>query len=133
MSKVYFRDIDFIQELLNATEYSQLFVLTDENSDKNCYPLLKQFLGDHHQIEIKSGELNKNLDTCSHIWSELTDATADRKSLLINLGGGVITDMGGFCAGTFKRGIKFINIPTTLLSQVDASVGAKTGIDFSGY
>ena len=81
-------------------------------------------------IKINSGEHYKNLDTCNEVW-EFLNNNADRKSLLINLGGGVITDMGGFIASTFKRGIDFINIPTTLLSIVDASVGSKTGINFN--
>ncbi|HET8861537.1 3-dehydroquinate synthase [Marivirga sp.] len=133
MSNVYFEEIRYIKELLASVEYSQLFVLADENSKKHCYPFLKEYLTNHQLIEIKSGEKHKTLDSCNLIWNTLTEATADRKALLINLGGGVITDMGGFCAGTYKRGIRFINIPTTLLSQVDASVGAKTGVDFNGY
>lgn len=133
MSKVYFKEISYIKELLASVEHSQLFVLADENSKEHCYPLIKDYLEHHQVIEIASGEKHKTLDSCNLIWNALTSATADRKALLINLGGGVITDMGGFCAGTYKRGIRFINIPTTLLSQVDASVGAKTGIDFNGY
>ncbi|MGM0582152.1 MAG: 3-dehydroquinate synthase [Bacteroidota bacterium] len=133
MSKVYFKELSYIKELLASVEHSHLFVLTDENSKEYCYPLIKDFLEYHQVIEIASGEKHKTLDSCNLIWNALTNATADRKALLINLGGGVITDMGGFCAGTYKRGIRFINIPTTLLSQVDASVGAKTGIDFNGY
>lgn len=133
MSKVYFQELSYLKELLASIEYSQLFVLADENSKEHCYQLIEHYLDHHQVIEIASGEKHKTLDSCNLIWNELTNATADRKALLINLGGGVITDMGGFCAGTYKRGIRFINIPTTLLSQVDASVGAKTGIDFNGY
>ncbi|WP_340153916.1 3-dehydroquinate synthase [uncultured Marivirga sp.] len=133
MSKVYFEKVSYITELLASGQYSQVFVLVDENSKEYCYPILKEYLEPHKLIEISSGERNKTLSSCNLVWSALTNATADRKTLLINLGGGVITDMGGFCAGTYKRGIRFINIPTTLLSQVDASVGAKTGIDFQGY
>ena len=113
--------------------HSKIFVLVDENTKKHC---LKKLSIDNYQltiIQIKSGEKNKNLRTCEKIWKELSKHNADRKSLLINLGGGVITDIGGFCASTYKRGIDFINVPTTLLSQVDASVGGKTGIDFLGY
>jgi 3-dehydroquinate synthase len=112
--------------------YSKIFILVDENSMKHCYvPLVSKvpFFKDAELIEIESGEENKNIDVCSQIWSTLSELEADRNSLLINLGGGVICDMGGFIASTFKRGIDFINIPTTLLSQVDASVGGKTGID----
>jgi 3-dehydroquinate synthase len=133
MSKVHFQELSELKELLASIEYSQLFVLADENSKEHCYPIIKDYLEYHQVIEITSGEKHKTLDSCNLIWNALTMATADRKALMINLGGGVITDMGGFCAGTYKRGIRFINIPTTLLSQVDASVGAKTGIDFNGY
>lgn len=133
MSKVYFEELSYIEELLASIEHSQLFVLADENSKEHCYPLLKNHLEHHQVIEIASGEKHKTLDSCNLIWNALTNATADRKALLVNLGGGVITDIGGFCAGTYKRGIRFINIPTTLLSQVDASVGAKTGIDYNEY
>jgi 3-dehydroquinate synthase len=111
---------------------STIFILVDENTNENCLPiLLKELIIQQSVeiIEIKSGEENKNLDTCNQVWKSLTDLGADRKSLLINLGGGVITDLGGFVASVFKRGISFINIPTTLLSMVDASVGGKTGVD----
>lgn len=115
----------------NATQvYSQIAVLVDENTKKYCYPFLQPLLKAHTLIEVRSGEENKNLETCTQIWKQLTDSQFDRKSLLINLGGGVIGDMGGFCAATYKRGIDFIQVPTTLLSQVDASVGGKLGIDF---
>ena len=87
----------------------------------------------HTVITVKHGEENKNLQTCELIWSAMTEAQLDRHALMINLGGGVIGDMGGFCAATYKRGIDFIQIPTTLLSQVDASVGGKLGIDFQGF
>ena len=113
--------------------HSRIFILVDENTKKHC---LKKLSIDNYQLEIiqiKSGEKNKTIRTCEKIWKELSKYNADRKSLLINLGGGVITDIGGFCASTYKRGIDFVNIPTTLLSQVDASVGGKTGIDFLGY
>lgn len=111
---------------------TKIFILVDENTNENCLPILLQVLETTQEIEIieiESGEENKNLDTCTGVWHALTDLGADRKSLLINLGGGVITDLGGFVASTFKRGISFVNIPTTLLSMVDASVGGKTGVD----
>jgi len=114
-------------------DYSQIAVLVDENTLQFCYPLIKDFLPKHFLIQIKSGEEEKNLETCAFIWQKLTNWQFDRKALLINLGGGVIGDMGGFCAATYKRGIDFIQIPTTLLSQVDASVGGKLGIDFQGF
>ncbi len=113
--------------------FSSCFVLVDENTRKHCYPLLSDKLPPHLIIEVTAGEVNKNIETCQLIWDRLTEAKADRKSLLINLGGGVIGDMGGFAAGCYKRGIKFINIPTTLLAMADASVGGKTGIDFMGF
>ena len=115
-------------------EASKIFILVDENTHQHCLPkLLLQIerLSKAEIIEIESGEQNKNIGICAQIWEALTELKADRKSLFINLGGGVICDMGGFIASTFKRGLDFINIPTTLLSQVDASVGGKTGIDLN--
>jgi 3-dehydroquinate synthase len=106
-------------------------ILVDENTKKDCLSKLPNF-ENSIIIEIQSGEENKNLSTCNFIWGELTKHNFDRNSLLINLGGGVIGDMGGFCASTYKRGIDFIQIPTTLLAMVDASVGGKLGIDFDG-
>ena len=124
---------DALTAFFQSVSFSQVAVLVDENTSRHCYPLVKDYLPNHHLIKIQSGERHKNLDTCAHIWQELTDAGFDRKALLINLGGGVIGDMGGFCAATYKRGINFINIPTTLLAQVDAAVGGKLGIDFQGF
>jgi 3-dehydroquinate synthase len=117
---------------LSANSYTKIQLIVDENTFKYCYPTIKSFLGKHNLVKIKSGESEKNLDTCQKIWQAMTDNELDRHSLVINLGGGVIGDMGGFCASTYKRGIDFIQIPTTLLSQVDASVGGKLGIDFQG-
>ncbi len=118
---------------LKENIYSTVFVLVDGNTEKNCLPILENSLGKTTLISIMSGEQHKTLVTCTHIWQAFTKANADRNALLINLGGGVIGDMGGFCASTYKRGIDFVNIPTTLLSQVDASVGGKLGIDFNGF
>ncbi len=111
---------------------SKTFVLVDENTEKYCLPLLKEHISVtlDEVITIPSGEKNKVLGTCEKIWRRLFNLKADRKSLLINLGGGVIGDMGGFCASTYMRGIPFLQIPTTLLSQVDASTGGKLGIDY---
>ncbi|EAR01207.1 3-dehydroquinate synthase [Maribacter sp. HTCC2170] len=117
--------------LANST-YSKVFVLVDENTRTLCLPLLQKRLSNSFAfelIEIKSGEENKNISTCNDVWLALSELDADRRSLIINLGGGVVTDLGGFVASTYKRGINFINIPTTLLSMVDASVGGKTGVD----
>ncbi|MDX1628844.1 MAG: 3-dehydroquinate synthase [Fulvivirga sp.] len=122
-----------LRSFLQQKDYSGTAVLVDENTQQACYPLIESSLSKATLLIIKSGEIHKNLDTCKVIWEGMTAKGMDRNSLLINLGGGVIGDMGGFCAATFKRGIDFINIPTTLLAQVDASVGGKLGIDFNGY
>lgn len=117
---------------LNSSAYSSLFIIVDENTYEHCLPdFMAAIEGNHHfeVLEIESGEINKNVHTCMNLWQGLSELDADRKSLVINLGGGVITDLGGFVASTFKRGIDFINVPTTLLSMVDASVGGKTGVD----
>ncbi len=131
---VHFQDkaYDELNNYLNQNFHSKVFILVDTNTKKYCLPyFLNSVVGKHNfeLIEVKNGEEFKNLNTCSELWNILTQKGADRKSILINLGGGVITDMGGFVASTFKRGICFINVPTTLLSMVDASVGGKTGID----
>ncbi|MBC8172566.1 MAG: 3-dehydroquinate synthase [Chitinophagales bacterium] len=119
---------------LTEGKYASIFILADENTNKFCLPLLIAQLSGvpFHIILIRSGESEKNIETCKMLWARLIEENAGRKSVLINLGGGVIGDMGGFVASTFKRGFDFINIPTTLLSQVDASVGGKLGIDFDG-
>lgn len=122
-----------LPKFLSQNDHSKIAVVVDENTKKYCYPIIADFLKDAIVIEVKSGEENKNLNTCTSIWQKLTDAAFDRHGLVINLGGGVIGDMGGFCAATYKRGIDFLQIPTTLLAQVDASVGGKLGIDFNGY
>ena len=120
-----------LKSLISKVKYSNVFILVDENTKENC---LNKFISyvdvSFNLIQISSGEKNKNLNTCSYVWKFLNKNKADRNSLLINLGGGVITDMGGFIASCYKRGIDFINIPTTLLSMVDASVGSKTGVNF---
>jgi 3-dehydroquinate synthase len=123
----------YLRQWLDNKQYKNIFVLVDENTRKHCYPILDKIFSQSQVIEIPSGELNKNIHTCGQIWGQLTDFKADRNSLLINLGGGVIGDMGGFCAATYKRGIDFIQIPTTLLAQVDASIGGKLGVDFQGF
>lgn len=133
-TNIYFtQDIGTIlRDFLSKTNYSKVMVLVDENTRQLCLPKILEAIGHATLIVIKSGEEQKTLTTCTQIWQALTDAQLDRKALLINLGGGVIGDMGGFCAATYKRGIDFIQIPTTLLSQVDASVGGKLGVDFNG-
>lgn len=121
-----------LQAFLSDQKYSKVFVFADGNTSEICLPVFQAMLDEYTTfdlIETDPGEENKNIDFCIGIWKTLLDFEADRKALMINLGGGVITDMGGFVASTYKRGIDFINIPTTLLSMVDASVGGKTGID----
>lgn len=124
---------ELLTEFLAEKKYSSIAVLTDNNTHLHCYPLVGSALPAHAIIMIKAGEENKNLDTSKLIWEKLTELQFDRHSLLIVLGGGVLGDMGGFCAATYKRGIDFVLMPTTLLSQVDASVGGKLGIDFQQY
>lgn len=130
---VYFEsNFEALKTLVESGKYSKVFILADENTSEICLPVFQSLMdgfADFDLIETSAGEENKNIDFCIGIWKTLLDFEADRKSLMINLGGGVITDMGGFIASTYKRGIDFINVPTTLLSQVDASVGGKTGID----
>ena len=121
-----------LKEKISSKAFSSIFVLVDDNTDKFCLDIFikKTEINEYSKIIINSGEQNKNIDTCLIIWDKLNDFNADRKSLLINLGGGVLTDMGGFVASTYLRGITFINIHTTLLGMVDAAHGGKTGIDF---
>jgi len=118
---------------ISKKKYSKLAVLVDENTRKHCYPIVQENLPEHFLIEVASGETQKNLDTCITIWQALTDHALDRHSALLVLGGGVLGDMGGFCAATYKRGIDFMLVPTTLLAQVDASIGGKLGIDFNHF
>ena len=121
--------------LLAERRPSMILVLTDENTRLHCLPKVLPLLPDGapaHGLEIPAGEAHKTLRTCEHIWAEMLRLGADRNALLLDLGGGVIGDMGGFCAATYKRGVDFIQIPTTLLAQVDASIGGKLGIDFGG-
>ncbi len=131
---VHFNENGYVAltKLLTDKKYSSIFILVDENTATHCYPIFLDKLHstfDFQLIEIPSGEIHKNLETCVSVWNKITEFGADRKSLLVTLGGGVITDLGGFVASCFKRGIDFVNIPTTLLSMVDASVGGKTGVD----
>jgi 3-dehydroquinate synthase len=115
-------------------EHDKLFILADQTTDRLCLPLIRDydFLKGAHKIVIGDTDSNKTLESVAHVWQELGRHGATRHSLMINLGGGMITDLGGFAASTFKRGIQFINVPTTLLSLVDASAGGKTGINFGG-
>jgi 3-dehydroquinate synthase len=129
------KSFDALNTFLTKNKYSNYYIICDEHTFEFCLPTLlfhAPLLNEAEIIELESGEDKKTLDTCLQVWGALTDTGADKKSLIINLGGGVISDLGGFVASTFKRGIDCINIPTTLLSMVDASVGGKTGVDFEG-
>ena len=131
---VYFNEegTDFINRIVAEKRPSKLFLLVDSHTNEKCLPVfLPTLITDIpiEIIEIEAGELHKNLDTCTQVWHALSELGADRKSLLINVGGGVVTDLGGFVASTYMRGVPFINVPTSLLAMVDASVGGKTGVD----
>jgi len=123
-----------LAEMLARPAVSRVFVLADSNTTRLCLPLLEPHLpASYYLIEIPAGEEYKILASCDTVWSQLTGQRADRYAVLVNLGGGVVTDLGGFAAALYKRGIRFTQVPTTLLAQVDASVGGKTGVDFQGY
>lgn len=131
MDIIYTKNLNSsIKAYISKTKPSSVFVLVDENTKKHCLPSVK-FKFKYKTIEIPEGEKNKNIYGITKIWNELLSQKADRKSLLINLGGGIVTDMGGFAASTYKRGIKFINIPTSTLAMIDASVGGKNGINLN--
>lgn len=123
-----------LQREIEACRPDRLFVLTDENTQAQCWPMISRFpcMATATAVTIPSGDENKTLESLSQVWSALQKGGATRHSLLVNLGGGMLTDLGGFAASTFKRGMRFINIPTTLLAMVDASVGGKTGVNFGG-
>lgn len=133
-SNIIFGDTAYqtLDAILSSKSTSTIFVLCDENTQAHCVPFFLQQIQteiDPEIIEIPSGEDHKDIATCQQIWKTLSDLGGDRTSILINLGGGIITDMGGFVASTFLRGIDFINIPTTLLGMVDAAIGGKTGVN----
>ncbi|GAB3722983.1 3-dehydroquinate synthase [Flavobacterium koreense] len=132
--QIFFNETGYekINLFISENNYSSIFILVDEHTNEYCLPKFLPNLATEipiEIIEIEAGEEIKNITTCVEIWSILSELGADRKSLIINLGGGVITDIGGFIASTFKRGIDFINVPTTLLGMVDASIGGKNGVD----
>ncbi|NDI99057.1 3-dehydroquinate synthase [Flavobacterium sp. LaA7.5] len=131
---IYFNNDCYVWLYKNVMpdRYSKIFIIVDTNTATHCLPLFLQQLETDvaiEVIELEPGEVNKNIDTCIQVWHTLAELECDRKSLVINLGGGMVTDLGGFTASTFKRGIDFINIPTSLLAMVDAAVGGKTGVD----
>lgn len=132
---VYDHGFENLEAYLSLQDFDNIFILTDSQTHQLCLPILLnrvKELSNATNIEVPNGEENKSIEVTSYIWKMLAKHGATRKSLLINLGGGLVTDMGGFAASTFKRGFPFIHIPTTLLSMVDASIGGKTGIDFDG-
>jgi len=123
-------------ELLREYTHAKKLILVDENTHEHCLDaLITQFdeLADAEVFLLPCGEENKVLEVCFQVWEAWSEYRVNRNDLVINLGGGVVTDMGGFIASLFKRGVKFVNIPTSLLAMVDASVGGKTGIDFGPY
>lgn len=127
---------DVLQELqTQIASQKRIFVLVDVNSLKKCLPVLEEILPEQMELQtlaISPGEINKNINTATLLWKQLLQLNATREDVLINLGGGVVSDIGAFVAATYKRGIPFINIPTTLLAMTDAAIGGKTGIDFEG-
>ena len=132
MISILDHDFSQLNDFLADLQPSQLLILVDENTHEYCLPILLANLESEipfEIIEIEAGEDLKTIETATQLWEILAEFKADRKSLIINLGGGVITDLGGFVASTYKRGVKFLNIPTTLLGMCDASIGGKTGID----
>ncbi len=138
-SKLYFDDENFreLNSFLakNKERYSQVVILTDTNVNETWIPqIIKscEALSEVEIIELEPGEEQKNIDVVSQIWATLLDLNADKNTLILNVGGGVITDIGGFIAACYKRGIAYVNMPTTLLAAVDAAIGGKTGIDFNG-
>jgi 3-dehydroquinate synthase len=115
---------------------SQLFIITDSNVQQHVLPDLLPFINADKNVEIfevDAGEESKNMDIASQIWTGLLEAGADRHSIVLNIGGGVVTDLGGFIASIYKRGIPFIHIPTSVMAMCDAAIGGKTGIDFLFY
>ncbi len=132
---IFFGRADQFLEEVGLDRYSRVIVLCDEHTKRLCLPLVKAVPGIREDgvFVMKAGESNKNLKTCQGLWGFLQAHKADRHSVLINLGGGVVGDLGAFCAATYMRGMDFIQIPTSVLAQVDASVGGKTGINFDHY
>lgn len=131
---IYLNDWSQLALSINSVDYSKIICIVDDNTQQHCLPILQQKIdGPISIIIIKAGEKSKTIDTCSKIWKEMMLLGADRHSLVLTLGGGVVGDMGGFCAATYMRGIDFFHIPTTLLAQVDSAVGGKLGVDLNSY
>jgi 3-dehydroquinate synthase len=132
-SVTFLETAENFSHIIDWASYSKVGLLADSYTSALCYPLIQKYLPAHSLIIVPPGEDHKNLETCKLIWEKLTEQNFDRHSLLLILGGGVLGDMGGFCAATYKRGIDFVLIPTTLLAQVDSSIGGKLGIDFNHF
>lgn len=132
---VHCGDVRSLADLIDIGRYPAVFVLCDVQTYRHCWPALSglDWKNEPAVIVIAEGEQTKTLDTCRQVWEALVTGRADRHSLLINLGGGVVTDLGGFCAATYMRGIDFVHIPTTVLAMTDAAIGGKHGVDFAGY
>lgn len=126
---VHYNNYAPLIDLVSGWEYNKMAVIVDDNTRLHCLPLLEEHLGSLPVIEVPHGEKHKTIATCQQIWQQMKELQLNRKSLIINLGGGVVGDMGGFCAATYMRGVDFVQVPTTLLAQVDASVGGKIGVD----
>ncbi len=122
-----------IRDLLNQIPHSGRFVITDTHTHAHCLPLLQGLDQPHHTILLPPGEKNKDLVQCQRIWSHLIEHGADRETLIINLGGGVICDLGGFAAACYQRGVRFVHFPTTVTAMTDAAIGGKLAVDFQGY
>ena len=122
-------------ELMDKKSFSSVFILCDSNTRVHCEVVSRAMPKEYQAsiIEMMPGEESKTLETCESVWEELANSGADRNSLLINLGGGVVTDLGGFCAASFMRGMPFVHIPTSVLAMTDAAIGGKVGVDFKGY
>lgn len=134
LGNIYIGDVrDGLNNVIEDYHPSRIFIICDENTAQLCVPKI-QYLTDNIQLILTtSGEKNKNLETCRSIWSTLIEKSADRDAIVLNVGGGVVCDMGGFAAACFQRGIRFAHVPTTLLSMADASIGGKLGVDHDGF
>lgn len=134
MALVLYGDYPGLNTLIESFRPSKVFILTDRNTKVHCYPVFQQGCRFPHILlpVVEAGEQHKNLESCTQLWAYLLKHGADRHSILLNLGGGVVTDLGGFVAATYQRGIRFIHVPTSLLAMADAAIGGKTGVDFGG-
>lgn len=133
-SDIYLGNVkDGLQKTIQALEPSQVIILADDNTVRHCVPLIEPLTDKTNHITIASGDQHKTLESCETIWSSLVNEGADRESLILNVGGGMICDLGGFAASCYQRGIRFAHIPTSLLAMADAAMGSKTGVNFGGY